>query len=216
MALAWHHSVNPNTEIALWKIEEEAEDLYGRLRLRDSEKAHLEKLKSSKRHLHWLGTRVLLRELIGTREYINCVSDKNGKPYLVDLPYSISFSHSFDYAGVMISREQECGLDIELIKDKVVRIAGKFLQPEEQAFIDRNHETEHISACWCAKEAVYKCYGKREISFLNHIFLQTFPYRSEGGQMNIRIENDHILNYYEGHYLSFDGYMIGYVTDNEF
>lgn len=215
MALAWHRSVNSDTEIALWKIEEEAEDLYGRLKLRDSEKAHLEQLKSSKRHLHWLGTRVLLREMIGTPGYINCLTDKNGKPYLVDLPYYISFSHSFDYAGVMLSRVQEVGLDIELIKDKVARIAHKFLQPAELDFIAPEKRIEQLSACWCAKEAVYKCYGKREISFLHNIFLQPFDYADEG-KLNIRIEKDHILNYYDGCYFSVDDYMIGYVMDRGF
>lgn len=212
MALAWRRSVNSDTEIALWKIEEEAEELYGRLKLNDKEKAHLETLKSSKRHLHWLGTRVLLRELIGTEDYINCLSDSNGKPYLVDLPYYISFSHSFDYAGVMLSKSREVGLDIELIKDKVVRIAPKFMQQKELDFIEPKYKTEQVSACWCAKEAVYKCYGQKEVSFRDHIFLQPFSYKTEG-RMNIRLSKNHILNYYEGWYFSFNGYMIGYVME---
>ncbi|MBE7178596.1 MAG: 4'-phosphopantetheinyl transferase superfamily protein [Mucilaginibacter polytrichastri] len=215
MALAWRRAVDQDTEIALWKIEEEAEELYGRLKLNEMEMKHLEKLKSSKRHLHWLGTRVLLRELIGTKEYINCMSDSNGKPYLVDLPYHISFSHSFDYAGVMLSKSREVGLDIELIKDKVVRIAPKFMQQNELGFIDPAHETEHVSACWCAKEAVYKCYGQKEISFHDHIFLQPFAYQSEG-HMKIRLWKNHILENYDGWYFSFDGYMIGYVMEEGF
>src|SRR5476649_381692 len=61
MAIAYRQQVDDDTEFAIWKIEEEAEELYSQLQLDEHEKAHYEQLKVGKRNLHWLGTRVLLQ-----------------------------------------------------------------------------------------------------------------------------------------------------------
>ena len=106
MAIAYRQQVDDDTEFALWKIEEEAHELYSQLQLDANEQAYYETLNKSKRHLHWLGTRVLLRKMLKTDEYVDCKVDVHGKPYLVNLPYHISLSHSFDYAAVMISRSR--------------------------------------------------------------------------------------------------------------
>src|ERR1700749_269106 len=180
MAIAYRHRVDDDTEFALWKIEEEAADLYKQLQLDMYEKAYYERISASKRHLHWLGTRVLLRTMLRTDEYIDCKVDVHGKPYLVNLPYHISFSHSFDYAAVMISRNGTVGIDVELIKEKVERIAEKFMQPNELAFIEPENKIQHLYVCWCAKEAIYKCYGQKEVSFADNILLKPFSFARQG------------------------------------
>src|SRR6201986_861297 len=134
MAIAYRQQVDDDTEFAIWRIEEEADELYSQLQLNEHEKAYYEKLSAGKRSLHWLGTRVLLRKMLRTDEYIDCKVDAHGKPYLVNLPYHISLSHSFDYAAVMISKEP-VGIDIEQVTDKIERIAHKFMRQEELDFI---------------------------------------------------------------------------------
>src|SRR5690606_5399622 len=103
------------------------------LQLRDHERSYLESLVNGKRNLHWLSTRVLLRRMMNTDQYIDCRIDENGKPYLINFPYYISLSHSYEYAAVMISKNKAVGIDIEIIKDKIERIARKFLNSEELA-----------------------------------------------------------------------------------
>src|SRR5476651_390660 len=180
MAIAFRLQVDEDTEFALWKIEEEAESLYNQLQLNDAEKAYVESIGNGKRHLHWLGTRVLLRTMLNTSEYIDCQVDEHGKPYLVNVPYHISLSHSFDYAAVMISKTNPVGIDIEQVKEKVERIAHKFMRPEELAFISEQKKIEQLYVCWCAKEAVYKCYGQREVSFADNISLEPFTFAHNG------------------------------------
>jgi len=127
------------------------------------------------------------------------------------LPYHISFSHSFDYAAVMISKNGTVGIDIELIKEKVERIANKFLKPEELAFIDKDeHRIQHLYICWCAKEAVYKCYGQKEVSFVDNIHLTPFDF-SEQGTLNVRLHKGVVDKNYKVEYLQYEDYMIGYV-----
>jgi 4'-phosphopantetheinyl transferase len=212
MAIAFRKQVDDDTEFALWKIEEQAEELYSQLQLDDDEKKHIEKLSNSKRHLHWLGTRVLLRQMLNTSEYIDCKVDAHGKPYLVSLPYHISLSHSFDYAAVMISRKSPVGIDIEQIKQKVERIATKFMRPEEMAFLTREQKIQQLYVCWCAKEAVYKCHGQKEVSFADNIFLQPFHLAQTGG-VEARLKKDEIDLRYEVEYMQYEDYMIGYVKD---
>jgi len=211
MAIAYRHRVDDDTEFALWKIEEKAADLYKQLQLDEHEKAYFEKISTSKRHLHWLSTRVLLRTMLRTDEYIDCKTDIHGKPYLVNLPYHISFSHSFDYAAVMMSKKAPVGIDIEQIKEKVERIATKFMNPGEMAFISTDeHRIEHLYVCWCGKEAIYKCYGQKEVSFVNHISLAPFEF-AKAGSVNARLHKGEVDLNYEVEYMQYEDYMIGYV-----
>ncbi len=212
MGIAYRKKVDNDTEFALWKIEENASELYRQLQLDDEEKAFVQKLSNGKRYLHWLGTRVLLRKMLNTEEYIDCKVDGHGKPYLTTIPYHISLSHSFDYAAVMVSKNKPVGIDIEKIDRKVERIAKKFMRPEELAFIKPKDKIKQLYACWCAKEAVYKCYGRNKISFLNHIFLQPFNYR-EAGSLHTEIRKDNLNLSFKLEYLEFNGYMIGYAME---
>ncbi len=210
MAIAYRQQIDDDTEFAIWKIEEGAEELYSQLQLNNHEKAYYNQLSIGKRNLHWLGTRVLLRKMLRTDEYIDCKIDLHGKPYLVNLPYHISLSHSFDYAAVMISKTSLVGIDIEKVKEKVERIAHKFLRNEELGFIDEHHKIKQLYACWCAKEAIYKCYGQKEVSFFDNIILQPFNFEGHGN-VNAHIHINSInINYNVG-YLQYGDYMIGYV-----
>jgi len=210
MAIAYKKQIDADTEFALWRIEEKAEDLYKQLQLNDREKAYVEKLSHGKRHLHWLGTRVLLRKMLNTEEYIDCEVDEHGKPYLVHLPYHISLSHSFDYAAVMLSRTHPVGIDIEQIKEKVERIAHKFMRPSEMEFIDHQDRVQQLYVCWCAKEAVYKCYGQKEVSFADNISLEPFNFAQQGHLM-AHLNKDSVSKDYKVDYLQYEDYMIGYV-----
>src|ERR1700748_282706 len=82
MAIAYRQRIDDDMEFALWKIEEKADDLYNQLQLNDEEKAYVEQISNGKRHLHWLGTRVLLRKMLHTDEYIDCQVVGDGKPSL--------------------------------------------------------------------------------------------------------------------------------------
>lgn len=211
MAIAYSKQVDEDTEFALWKIEEEAEELYAQLQLDEQEKAFVEQLRHGKRHLHWLGTRVLLRTMLHTDEFIDCKIDAHGKPYLVNLPYHISLSHSFEYAAVMISKTRPVGIDIEQIRQKVERIAPKFMNPRELAAVPHNeHKVNTLYAYWCAKEAIYKCHGQKEVSFADNIGLQPFHYAAEGSIQGQLQKGEINLNY-QVHYFRYEDYMVGYV-----
>jgi phosphopantetheinyl transferase len=213
MALVYHKELDRFTSFAIWKIEESAEELLAQLQLKHHEISYLDTLINGKRNLHWLSTRVLLRRMMNTNDYIDCQVDSSGKPYLTNFPHRISLSHSFDYAAVMISKNKEVGIDIELIKDKIDRIAHKFMSKDELASIS-GHRIEHLYACWCAKEAIYKLHGKKNISFLDHIRIKPFSYPGSGS-FQASLDTGSQINDYTVYYDKFEGYMIGYVSDND-
>lgn len=214
MALAYHKKIDSTTAFAIWKIEESADELLAQLQLKEHEKSYLDSLISDKRNIHWLSTRVLLRKMMNTNEYIDCQVDESGKPYLTNFPHFISISHSYDYAAVMVSENKAVGIDIELIKDKIERIANKFMSPKELEFINDKNKIEQLYVCWCAKEAIYKLHGKKNVSFIENIELYPFEFEGEGSfasKLNVGSIQKDFKVYYE----QFDGYMVGYVSDDE-
>ena len=213
MALAYHREIDRNTSFAIWKIEESADELLAQLQLKEHELSYLDTLNNGKRNMHWLSTRVLLRRMMDTDNYIDCKVDSSGKPYLSNFPHHISLSHSYDYAAVMVSKSKAVGIDIELVKDKIERIAHKFLNREELEFIQDKDRIDQLYVTWCAKEAIYKLHGKKNISFLEHIKLEPFEYEISGSfnaMLNTGIRHRQFKVYYE----KFDGYMIGFVSDD--
>lgn len=213
MSLVYHKVIDQVTSFAVWKIEESAEELLAQLQLKDHEISYLDSLTSGKRNLHWLSTRVLLRRMMNTDAYIDCRIDSSGKPYLSNFPHFISLSHSFDYAAVMVSKDKAVGIDIELIKGKIERIAHKFMSKRELTFILEDR-IKKLYVCWCAKEAIYKLHGKKNISFLDHIRIEPFDY-SGTGSLIASLNTGSQKNDYTVHYDTFNGYMIGYVADND-
>jgi phosphopantetheinyl transferase len=214
MALKYRKQLDNKTAFGLWKIEEDAEELLAQLQLKEHETEFLESLNDGKRNLHWLSTRVLLRKMLNDPEYIDCKVDEHGKPYLANFPYHISLSHSFDYAAVMVSEDKEVGIDIEQVRTKIERIASKFMNDEELGFIENSNRIDHLYICWCAKEAIYKLQGKRNVSFKDHIHLEPFHY-SESGTFNASLQVNGTRRSFEVHFDKFADYMIGYCAAAE-
>lgn len=215
MALAYHKNIDASSSLALWKIEETADELLAQLQLKEHEKSYLDSLISGKRNMHWLSTRVLLRKMLNTDQYIDCKVDENGKPYLTNFPHFISLSHSYDYAAVMLSKNRSVGIDIELVKNKIERIASKFMSKNEMQFINEHQRIEHLYVCWCAKEAIYKLHGKKNVSFIENIELKPFDFEGEGS-FAAKLAIGPVQKEFKVHYQQFDGYMIGFVSDDDY
>lgn len=207
MPIIWNKHLGNNGELAIWHITEDANELYNKLQLNAAEKAFYDSLQSSKRNMHWLGSRVLLRSLLNTTEFIDCQLDGNNKPYLVNFPYEISISHSNDYAAVIIYKGEKVGIDIEKISGKIERIAKRFLSEKELNGISTLNRVEHLYACWGIKETLFKLYGKGSLPFINGIEITEFHYK-ENGIVNARISLPNFVQEYRVEYLKVGNYML--------
>lgn len=216
MALAYFRELGSKARFAIWRIEEDVDNLKNRLQLDARERSILEKLHPGKRKLQWLSTRVLLREMLKTSEFIDCPNDEHGKPYLANFPQKISLTHSYDYVSVFLSDDKEVGIDLELVKPKILRIADKFMKEEELEFIpfqDEELAIKTLYACWCAKEAVYKLQGRKGVSFRDNMTISPFEFTAQGVlHLDLLTENEQ--KRLEVFYEEFQEYMLAFALDN--
>jgi len=212
MPVVFNKQIDDDTILSVWKIEETEAELISGLQLKQHELDFISSLNNGKRLLHWLSTRVLLRTMLNTTQYIDCRMDEHGKPYLPDLDYEISLSHSYDYAAVMISKNKKVGVDIELIKHKIKSIKQKFLSDSELVQKQIGDNLDGLYVCWCAKEAIYKWNGRKGLEFKKDMHIKPFKLKNEGSlKASVDLPEGAVeLKVY--YFKTDDGYMLGYVA----
>jgi len=149
---------------------------YSKLGLFDLRNLQIE----NKREKEGAGVKFLLSELIG--EEVELAYYETGKPYLKDRTEEISISHSHDMLAVILDNEKATGVDIELIRDKILKITHKFLSDNELKDI-AGQSIEKVLVYWAAKETLYKIYAKKSVDFREHLFVCNFGYNEVGGEI---------------------------------
>lgn len=204
--------IHPEVELGIWKINETPEELLSKLILTDQESAYYQRLRAGSRAMQWLGSRVLLRQMIGTSDFIDFRIDSHDKPYLFNFPHHFSITHSHEYAAVIMSETCLVGMDIEEIHPKIERIAHKFMSDIELSYLSVADRIIQLYACWTAKEALYKLYGKKGVSFKDNILLSPFTYAASG-EITAILAIDAFYKQFSIHYEVLDNYMMAWVID---
>lgn len=176
--------------LGIWKIEEDEKTLLKSVSLNKFEKDMLKEISAEGRRLEWLSTRVLLKEMLDVDEKISYT--ETGKPFLESKNRYISISHTKGYAAVVLNKNEETGIDIERPSAKINDLAKKFLNEEELANIEELHREEHLTLYWAAKEAMYKFYGNKGLTFSRHLLVDNFSF-SQSGLITGRIVNEKYL-----------------------
>ena len=178
MPLLHNYTNTLNLRYGIWHNTEGDDFFEKKLELFVEEKQEVSILKGRKKS-EWLCSRYLLELVADHKLRSACIKDKYGKPYLKDGSEFISISHTFDYTGVIVS-QYVCGIDIQVIVPKIIVIAPRFISVEEFKNIPENNNLPYIHVNWGAKEAMYKCYGKKELDFRKNIFVEPFTFDPEG------------------------------------
>lgn len=163
---------NAVTTIYVWKITEPLEQLFEEVSLNPKCQSRIEGMKSELHQRGFLSVRKLLIEA-GYTDF-DLYYDEFGKPHLQDGKH-ISITHSYQFSSIIIS-DETVGIDIELQREKIIRIADKFCDTEFQ-YLDREKTTEYIkklTVIWGAKEAIFKIRNEKGISFKDHIAVNEF------------------------------------------
>ena len=113
----------------------------------------------------------VLQHLLNKQDIIINYTD-SGKPILADRTEHISISHSHAFLTVSINLQQNIGVDVELIRDKIHLVKHKFLSAEEDKAANNN--TEHLIRYWSAKEVLYKLHGLKGLDFIENLKVQDF------------------------------------------
>jgi phosphopantetheinyl transferase len=167
MPIYQSNNVSEAIKVGVWKITEtEAELLNSFIQLGFDEKA-ITQTKNKQRLKQWIATRLLLNSFF---EKTNISYDDLGKPCL-DNGWNISISHSNEFVALNLNKINNCGVDIEKVTPKIERIKHKFLNPKD---LEKVISLEHLILYWGAKESLYKYYGKKEVMFIENLFIHDF------------------------------------------
>ncbi|MCK0130214.1 4'-phosphopantetheinyl transferase superfamily protein [Flavobacteriaceae bacterium F08102] len=199
-------AVNEQTKVLIWKIEESLNDLSKDIHLTPSNQRRVDGMKSEIHRRGFMSVRHLLAEIGYTDQ--DLFYDSFGKPYLKDGNF-ISITHSFTFSGIIISKNLDVGIDIEMQRDKIVRIAHKFTPVEAYKTL-ANHDAlvRKLTIVWGAKESLYKIHKSDGIGFLEHIDIDDFNFEDAETSGTVHFNNH--SSYYKLYFLEFDGFTCVY------
>jgi len=203
MPLVYQQNINAATQMGVWHISE-AEDFFSIVPVQN-EITHPHK------RLQHLAGRFLLKALHPDfpLELIKIADTR--KPFLEDEAYHFSISHCKDYAAVIISKNQRCGVDIELVNDKIDRIIPKFLTAEECFLMPEDATKKNATLFWCAKESIYKWQGSGGTDFKKHIRIESYTGNLDKGIVHCLFKNKIAL---QVHYLFLNDNFLTWVLSD--
>lgn len=199
--------IDSQTTVKIWNITESYEDLIAPL---DLKSRSLERVLGMRSELHqrgFLSVRHLLRAFGYTDQ--DLFYDEHGKPHLKD-GKKISITHSFTFSGVIIS-DKEVGIDIEKQRDKIVRIADKFVDYEFQ-YLNKLSDcyVRRLTVIWGIKESLYKLFATPGMLFKEHFLVIPFMIKDDATVAWIDYEDRKYR--YEASFLEFEDFTCAYVV----
>lgn len=203
--------VSPRQTLGLWELSEHPAELLALLG-NDKLIEGYQGINHEWRQRQWLASRVLLKAI--AKDIDTAVRyDSCNKPYLPHSHLKISISHSNNLVAVIIDDREETGIDIELVKPKIEKIAEKFMSDEETEALDKENVIDSLYVHWCAKEALYKLYGKKELIFKEHLIVDPFKYEGKG-IINGSIRTNKLTGTYKLQYEKTGDHMLVYVLNS--
>lgn len=166
-------TVDQDTNVFIWKVEESFDWLSRGIELTDN---CIRRVKGMKSEIHRRGF-MSIRHLMAEAGYEDrdLYYDQQGKPHLRD-GKNISITHSYNFSGIILS-DKRVGIDIEKQREKILRIANKFTPLREYHTL-ANEEAliRKLTIVWGAKEAIYKMHSEPGLGFLQHININDFNF----------------------------------------
>ncbi|OIQ29988.1 MAG: 4-phosphopantetheinyl transferase [Bacteroidetes bacterium MedPE-SWsnd-G2] len=201
-----YKSLNPNsqTSVKIWKITESLEALKAPVTLKPESEERLNGMKSEIHQRGFLSVRHLLRAFGYTD--LDLYYDALGKPHLKD-GRQISITHSFTFSAVIVS-DSIVGIDIEMQREKITRIARKFIDFEADYLKSGVDLVNRLTVIWGAKESLYKLAETPGLSFKNNCLVLPFTMKNDTTTAWIDFNNH--KSKYEIRFLEFEGFTCAY------
>ena len=203
--------VDAFTNVYVWKISESFDELFRAVSLKDISLARLETMKSESHKKGFLAVRMLLQHA-GYTDY-DLYYDAFGKPNLKDGTH-ISISHSFEFSTIILSNKN-CGIDLELRRDLIKKIARKFAEEPFVYHCDENSSdyVSKLTVIWGVKEAVFKVRNEVGISFKDHIFVS--PFEMEAQNTTALLDFNELKIPFEVYFTEIENYTLVWLWEKE-
>jgi phosphopantetheinyl transferase len=174
--------------LGLWQLTETPAELWHLLPQRNAYQALMPATADAARQAQWLAGRVLIhalqQEMMAEPPTDMVVhNDATGRPWLAGTGHrlTVSLSHSGTWVAAVLSDGGRVGIDIEIIRDKAQRLAGKFLAANEWTAAQTAPDgLAHYTLLWSAKETLYKLAAQRGIIFKTQLLLGSFAQQQSG------------------------------------
>lgn len=200
-------------KFGIWHNLEGDDFFLDKLDLIKEEMEEVASLRSRKKS-EWLCSRYLLA-LVADHEIRGaCLKDRFGKPYISGSSEYISISHTFDYTAVIIS-EFVCGIDIQVVVPKILAIGSKFINESELKYIPEDNKLHYFHVIWGAKEAMYKCHGKKELDFKKQMEIKPFQFSEYNTSFAGILTKNEIIKTYDLKAELKNNIMIVYAIENQ-
>lgn len=175
--------VNAFTKIWVWEIKESFQELIEGIELQENSLNRLLVMKSQIHQRAFLSVRKLLQQA-GYTDF-DLFYDSFGKPHLEDDTH-ISITHSHHFSAIITSN-QPVGIDLELQREKIVRIADKFTDMEGSFLQAASKEVliRKLTLIWGVKESIFKIRSEKGISFKEHIVVSPFALSEKQGKAQL-------------------------------
>ncbi|WP_310395264.1 4'-phosphopantetheinyl transferase superfamily protein [Hymenobacter sp.] len=186
--------LSPTAVLGLWRLTETPAELWRGLPQAAAYRALAPATADATRQAQWVAGRVLVHELLAELlpgqlgQQLVVHNDATGRPWLAGAARGllVSLSHSGAWVAAVLARGGRAGVDVEMIRDKAQRLAGKFLATPEWAealaATQKSPETAsaHYTLLWSAKETLYKLAARRGIVFREQLRLGSFAPQESG------------------------------------
>jgi 4'-phosphopantetheinyl transferase len=170
MPLVFKKIGSKKERIALWEITESEAFFLKKLQLNNAENAEFSAIHAPSRRVEWLAGRWILHQVSGKKTRLFVEKTAAGKPFWpTENQTSFSLSHSAGKFAAAIVSEKPCGIDFQFFTEKLHRIAPKFLNEKEIPFAA---DLDFLHVVWGAKEAIFKAFGRGEVDFKRHLFVE--------------------------------------------
>ncbi|WP_396142354.1 4'-phosphopantetheinyl transferase family protein [Flavobacterium sp.] len=198
-------TINETTTAYFWHITEDVTSLFRAVSLNESSRKRLDGMKSEAHQKGFLAVRMLLQYIGHFDE--DLTYDASGKPHLKQkgrgtkyenpltiihhpspITQHISISHSHEFSCICIS-DEVIGIDIELIKEKSLKIASRFMDILHLQGLSIADQITKATIVWGIKESIFKIKNEKGISFPEHIFEDKFEIEEGKCTAELRFNN---------------------------
>ena len=188
----------------IWKITEDETALLQQVSEFESIP---ESITHTEKRLEYIAGRVLAKNLLEAagKKFEGVTKDVFGKPFFKENTFQLSLSHSFPYVAALTDINKSVGIDLEQIKPKLVKIGPRVLEKTE--LDDAGSDVTKHCIYWCAKEAMIKIYGKKDLIFSEHLLVNPFKIEKEGSLIG-KIKLGETETIIPLHYYVYDGFVV--------
>jgi enterobactin synthetase component D len=164
--------IDSSSALAIKIIESQEEDALDFLSFR--EKLSFANISHPEKRREWATARMAMRDALDVLRvpYPGFYKDEHGKSQVMNGNGFVSLSHTEGLAGAIFHRDTPVGIDMDFIREKILKIGSRFLDKSELDFLEK--DPLHYTMAWSAKESIFKCQGKRGVSFRENILLEPF------------------------------------------